>query len=406
MSRHPAAEMRLPPEILGRIVRGIRDPNRVLFQDLTLLQWSKENATLHALSRVSKMMRIEVIPALWSEVMLIEPSRNPQPLEERISNVLGLLKAFEPSYAIHLQRLSIGSPFSYPKPENFTNNIREILDLSTHLRCLELKFNCFSSDTSFILLLSSLTFPHLRSFAFSLVNFLEEDLEGPRILGEFLIRHPLLEIVHLVGDLVHPNWQRWRKSNPLPILKHFRGDMWYLSMLASSKHLTTLESYTLNSPGDTTLRWVHELSELVNPFSNVTHFTINDDWMSLQEITLRALAQSFPALQFLDGAAVSEAFLLFISTDIEPMKSCLPNLQQLIMYETCGSQCSVHDSTRFTTPTDAEIEAAFRYFPFLFPALSSTTHVKMTLPAVRPRKRQIMRMHFSAEGPVVERDEA
>ncbi|KZT41552.1 hypothetical protein SISSUDRAFT_1117532 [Sistotremastrum suecicum HHB10207 ss-3] len=284
------------------------------------------------------------------------------------------------------------------------DNIRDILDLSTHLRCLELKFNSFSSDTSFALLLSSLTFPHLRLFSFSLVNYLEDDLEAAPILGGFLVRHPLLEVVNLVGDLESPNWQVWRKSNPLPIMQRFRGDLWYLSMLASSKHLTSIESFTLNLPGNITQRWVHELFELASPFSNVTNFTINIDWPSLQEITLRALAQSFPALQFLDGLAVSDTFLPFMRADIEPMKACLPSLRQLTMYETYGSECSVHDAVRFATASDAEVEDAFRTLPLLFPALSSATHVKVTLPAVRPRKCQIMRMHFSAEGPVVERN--
>ncbi|KZT32675.1 hypothetical protein SISSUDRAFT_1133025 [Sistotremastrum suecicum HHB10207 ss-3] len=365
--------MNLPPELYGLIAEALRASDKASLRTKTKKDWSTENRDLLSLLLVSKTWYNETIPVLWSEIFL-EEKQNDDPTEHQLTKVRNLLARSSSSYATYFKHLFVDyNPLFEREPATaaLSSTLEEILSLSTHLQTLRL-----SCDThwapSLVDHLSSLHFPSLKILHLAVVRSGEET---QRLLGKFLVRHSGLEEVALQIPGPFP-WEDLRDANPLPNLITFSGSLAQLKLLSTSQHLKSIRCsrsmFTLVSR----LAFIHELSLLSNPFLNVTHLNIMGFCISLDADTLRALAQSFPSVETIDGLGVTGAFIKFMDTKVETMARCLPKLQKATMYESSRFGESVIDGGLLPTPTDSAVDGAFIRLRRLFPRIISATNTK------------------------------
>ncbi|KZS97406.1 hypothetical protein SISNIDRAFT_450204 [Sistotremastrum niveocremeum HHB9708] len=362
--------MHIPPELIRKIAESIRKSDRESLRTKTWSNWHSESLELIALSSVSKMCREETIPVLWSEVFVYSGNwRDIGRLEGRVSNLLRALKGSlsKPSYASHVKHLSLNLAFKNlyaSTPETLISRIQELLLISPHLRYLRLSHH--EHGIPLIPRLSSLALPDLKMISF---HFSPPNKERFDLLGQFFLNHLGIEDANLsLENNFDP--QALRSLNPLPNLQRFEGSLGDLKMLSSGSHLTTVEctiAPRYDQSIDETL--AQELSLLANPFPHVTHLYISSRNVPLTSVSLKAIAASFPSLEYIDGLQATKEYLDFMKTDIESLSWCLPRLHTLRMYERPKAENDTRSSGKTDIPSHDDLKRAFNDSRRLFPSI-------------------------------------
>ncbi|KZT31669.1 hypothetical protein SISSUDRAFT_1056381 [Sistotremastrum suecicum HHB10207 ss-3] len=362
--------MHIPPELIRKIAESIRKSDRESLRTKTWSNWHRESLELIALSSVSKMCREEIIPVLWSEVFVYSGSwADIHRLERRVGKLLGVLKGSlsKPSYAGHVKHLSLKLSFKYiygSPSETLVSHLEELLAISPHLQYLRLSHNEYWLPL--LPRLSSLTLPHLKMISF---HFSPPNKERSDLLGQFFLNHSGIEDANLSfeGDF---DPQALRSSDPLPNLHRFEGSLRDLKTLSSGSHLTTVEctiAPRYDQSIDETL--AQELSLLANPFPHVTHLYISSRNVPLTSVSLKAIAASFPSLEYIDGLQATKEYLDFMKTYIESLSWCLPRLHTLRMYERPKAENDTRSSRKTDIPSHDDLKRAFNDSRRLFPSI-------------------------------------
>ncbi|KZS89287.1 hypothetical protein SISNIDRAFT_489261 [Sistotremastrum niveocremeum HHB9708] len=128
--------------------------------------------------------------------------------------------------------------------------------------------------------------------------------------------------------------------------------------------------------------------------------------LSFQEDVLKALSNSFPALEHIDGFEMDGLrhapgldFVEFMRSDVERLAECLPKLKTLVMhrfYRACPIDTSqIKDLDCF----DSFAEPAFASLHRLFPSITRATFIEHVVANYRPHLLMIS-YFFNAEGVV------
>ncbi|KZS97201.1 hypothetical protein SISNIDRAFT_449990 [Sistotremastrum niveocremeum HHB9708] len=407
-----------PAELCGKIAEQIRSTNRDGIQCNPFAEakcWIRESQTLATLSLVSRMWRNESKVYLWSDVWFSDLAEQAVPtsstdsrLEQRTSRFLSALHAADPTAVKYLKCFSFELHRAMMYRAELISNIQHILSLisqrAANLSLLRLTFHSNPECIPLLPHISSLRFPRLRNLHLHLLRFNREDTE---LLTSLILAYPDLEGLYLQGELGPYPWSSLRQTNTLPKLRRFLGDLATLALVPSSAPLISVKCPSSGIEMDLRLSKAflkRNLSHLANPLTTVTEIILARGEYPLDACILKAIARSFPALQILDGLAISEGFIAFMGTDIEHLARCLPKLQSLTMYESCDRKRSYSNRKSFATPSNETVERIFADLPRLFPAIASASHIK-TRHGTRSRPRQFMHMQFSAKGNTVKRSD-
>ncbi|KZT41554.1 hypothetical protein SISSUDRAFT_1117534 [Sistotremastrum suecicum HHB10207 ss-3] len=404
--------MRFPPELCGKIAQDIRDSDWELHEHAPdIEQWKDENATLYALSLVSKVWRAETIRHLWSGIILsegIDDVSDGGPSERLISRILASCNASKHNVAPYIRRLYVEGTCNEMEESDVISGICDFLTTCSRIHYLRLEFHAHPRRLMVLRTLSSLRFPHLKTFYLAVAEAENKESEH---LSDFLLVHPGIQLLRLEGlsRMLESQFQSLREKCPLPALEKIVTDILSLPILSSSSPVKTIEcipSLSAGSHSAGTGAFIWALSRLAHPLPNVTELVIHRGGFEVDSVVLPGLGHFFPSLQVLDGVSVSELFFkLMGSVDrrVSPSDSFLPKLHTLVMYEIYGRDSKSYiQGVAFATPTDAAIEKAVKALPFHFPAIVSAMYVKEGHESLQITTSKIMTRHFLEDGTVDE----
>lgn len=341
----------LPSELCREIVLLLRDstekPIRSSSTDDTngiksSKEWFAEIDSLFALRQSCRTWQEEVDPVLFSELVIYHVSAEANmdrwrgTVTPRVDLGRWLRTTKRLGNSRYLKRVSIdyitlrdwreedGDVISELKTLN------EILSLSSGLRHLIVRWEDSGNVGKLIRHLSSLHFPSLQTLHFKLSTPNKSDQKS---LGQFIVRNPSLKDIKLetAGGF---NWHSLRRHNPLPRLECFDGDIAHMRLLGSTEHLasvrckldpTGLPGYDYyNMQRSIEEGFGVQLARLDLTFHNVVQLDIGFYYPGIpfSSVTLRTLAQFFPALRIIVGFFVTHAFLVG-STFIMPISFLL-----------------------------------------------------------------------------------
>ncbi|KZT34538.1 hypothetical protein SISSUDRAFT_1122178 [Sistotremastrum suecicum HHB10207 ss-3] len=341
-----------PEELCGLIAKELRDLDSANFREKTKEQWHSENKNLIALSLVSKTWRDEALPVLWSELFLdagaasavVGDHVDHGPIIKKYAAMLELAKGngSTRSFVHFAKRLSITLDNVFwdgTANEKLTASIKGILSLAPRLQCLRIAPRSFQHTSEDIIqYLPQLHFPNLTTLY---VEDRKHNDASEEALETFLRNHTTLENLTLrlaensIIDLAYvEDIVEW------PNLERFEGLLSHALALSQNSIPKLKELYILAT----------ELGD-VRPALDATN--------------LRAIAQRFPALETLNGLAMSPLFVSYM--DAEEKRTCLPKLRELILYESVTDGVSVLNGVRYAELSDAEVDRTLNSLPRIFP---------------------------------------
>ncbi|KZS97403.1 hypothetical protein SISNIDRAFT_463304 [Sistotremastrum niveocremeum HHB9708] len=359
----------LPPEICGEIARCVRESGSETTGWKTRRAWSSENQSLVALSLTSKLWRIEATPVLWSYMVLeflSGESTDIEAMDSHIAQIVSLLAIPSPRYAFYLKRLSllVCSTDSERRKKHVISLIQQLLSHSTQVRYFQ--YLNFDSDT----LLPSLQLPALRVLdlkfdgGFSIALSAEEQLS----IASFLALHPRLEDISFMLPVVGWTLQARSKFGSFSNLKAFHGNPILLRVFEISPEITSLK-LRIPLPSYAELR--RPFLSLESPFPKVTSLSFNGTRPGLTRDNIDALSRYLPALVDIDGFDVADDFIDLMKTNLEGMAWRLPDVQNLVIYESedMGSSHAMGDAL------NPEIKESLFRLHYLFPSIKSAKFV-------------------------------
>ncbi|KZS97410.1 hypothetical protein SISNIDRAFT_463310 [Sistotremastrum niveocremeum HHB9708] len=376
----------LAAEICGYIAKSLVDSEpvpemmRLDMQISIAIQCRRAHLnTLLTLSVVSKTWRAEVIPFIWSDLVLSMGWKNSNTTtaaaSERIVNIARLLKT-NPGYAtyvktilVDIQPYTLGPRIPEEVDPTVTFHVAEILSLTPRLRWL-----CLDIDASVIPLLPELLKLNLHNIVYVHLEFhnLAEMDARHHLLSRFITR--LTKVRHLsvsTRGTGNAYWVSAPHPNRLTEVRRFEGHIAGLRLLGACPKLKSVQCWLSNDPG---LAWsqdefIRELSRNSVAFENVTHLIIHvrpvsdEPDITLDAEVLESLARTFPSLRVLEGLRLTQRSVDFLQTAPEIFAWHLSKLQQLSLCETSTEGEMDLADIRVPSLSDAAIEAAFCIFP-------------------------------------------